>query len=588
MAKSDELQTKSPGLLKLGSLMRPYWWRLALVLFLLIGLAGVNIVIPLLVGTVLNRVFPENNWPLLWLVLGAFFLVYVLRNVLYFFSKYTAVSVGENVCFTLRSRLFETLQQMNLRYYRDTSPGQLSSRVMNDSYMIQEFIQGQLPKVMQAFLLFLGIVATMYALNWQLAVASTIVLPLHFFTFNYFKGPIKQASKTAQAHMADATGNLIEKFLGMEVVKSFTAEDREQKAFQDAIDQSRQSQLRGKKFHVMQKVMADLLIGLGTIFLFGFGAYQVMGPTAGQRLQAGDFIAFFWYVKMLFPTVLELTNGLAKLLRASAGIDRVFEVLEPESGQETSRTRAHPAFRGELEFDGVSFSYPDSPPVLQDVSFRVKAGQVCAIVGPSGCGKSTLVSMVPRFNEAQTGTVRVDGVDVRDVDLRHLRKAIGIAFQECFLFNSTVLENLRYAKPEATRSEIMEIARRTGAHDFISHLARGYDTLLGEDGVTLSRGQKQQITLTRAMLKDPQILILDEATASLDEAREAQIIPAILEFMEGKTTLMVTHRSELMKHADIILHLEGGRVVCYGPPSESELAAAETSHNYTVHRQTGT
>ncbi|MEX0743995.1 MAG: ABC transporter transmembrane domain-containing protein [Phycisphaeraceae bacterium] len=543
---------------RLAALLKPYWVPLVIALAMLIGLTVANIAQPQLIAIILDRVFPDKNFGLLWIVLFSYLGLYGIRNYLYFRSKFTAVKVGEDVCFTLRNQLFERLQQMNLRYYRQSKPGQLSSRVMNDSFVIQEFIQAEVPKLLQQALLFLGVIAVIYATNWQLALAATIVLPLHLLAFHYFKGPIKSASRTAQEHLANAHGNLIEKFLGIEVVKGFTGEQRESQAFQQAIDLSRQSQLQSQKYHVLQKVAVDLLIGLGYALLFGFGAYQVI---VRESMNVGQFAAFLIYIKMLEPTITDLMGGFAKLTKASACIDRVFDLVDSSGNEEQEDGAERPVIRGNIRFEAVSFRYEDGPRVLEDISFEVQAGQVCAIVGPSGAGKSTLVSLVPRFNEAAAGNVFIDGHPTHMIHLQHLREAIGVAFQECFLFNSSILENLRYASPRARRKLIVDVATRTGAHEFITKMPQGYDTMLGETGVNLSRGQKQQLALTRAMLKDPQILILDEATASIDTARESQIVPSILEFMQGKTTLMITHRPELLKHADVVLYVNEGRLV---------------------------
>ncbi len=546
-----------PALMRLAGLLRPYKWQLVIALAMLVGLTATSIILPQLVGLVFDEVFERGNFSLLGWILAALLLLYLIKNVLYFNSKYTAIRVGENVCFQVRNQLFDRLQQMNLHFYRRTKPGTLSSRVMNDSFVIQDFIQSEVPKLMTSALLFVGIVAVIYATNWQLALACTIVLPLHLAIYFYFRKPIKQASRTAQEHLGDAQGNLIEKFLGIEVVKGFNAEQRESAAFQHATDQSRRSQIRSQKYHIMQKVAADLLIGVGTIFLLGFGAYQVV---AG-RLATGSFVAFWMYAVLLYPTVIELMSGFARLSKASASMDRIFEVLETPADQESGTGKVTHAIEGAIAFRGVCFRYDEGPPVLEQITFAVASGQVCAITGPSGSGKSTLVSLVPRFNEPDAGQVLIDGIDASEYDLRHLRRAIGVAFQECFLFNSSVLENLRYAAPQATRQQIIEVANRTGAHDMIMNLPQGYDTMLGEAGVTLSRGQKQQIALTRAMLKNPRILILDEATSSIDAAREAQIIPAVLDFMRGKTTLMITHRPELLAHADVIVQMPRGEIV---------------------------
>ena len=543
----------------LAGLLRPHWRRILLSIVLMILLTAVNLVVPLLIALVFNRVFPEANWTLLFGALAGILALYLCRNVLYFFSKTAALQVGENVAFELRRGLFESLQQRGLSFYRKNQSGQLSSRVMNDSSVVQQFIQDDFPKLAQAGLLFVGIIATIFAINWQLALASTIVLPLHFFAFIYFRGPIKREGRNAQQYMAAATGNLIEKFLGVEVVKGSGAEERENNAFAQSIELSRQSQLRGKRYHVMQKVVADVLIGLGVTCLFGFGAYQVIGREGPERLLPGDFIAFFWYVRMLYPAVLDLIAGLAKFTRATTGVERAMEVLQSAESERVA-AGARPELVGAVRYEKVSFGYEDKHPILNEINFEARPGQVCAIVGSSGAGKSTLVSLLPRFDDPSEGRVLVDGYDVRDIDLRHLRRSIGIAFQECFLFNASILENIRYARAEASFEEIESIADRIGASEFIQRLPDGYHTLVGDGAMNLSRGQKQLISLMRAMLKNPTMLILDEATASIDIALESKILPAILEFMRERTTLMITHNPALLKHADTILRLDHGRI----------------------------
>lgn len=562
---------------RLGVLLRPYARSLIGVLVMLFGLTLVNMSPPWMLKLLVDDVFTDGDLLILWLIIGGYLIYYAVRNLLYFNSKYTTVRVGENVAFTLRKQLFERMQQKTLHFYRRQNPGKVSGRVMSDSFVIQQFIQDQLPTLLQSLLMFLGLVAATYAMNWPLALAATIVLPLHLVAFRYFRRPIKESSRDAQNQLAVVHGNLIEKFLGAEVVKGFTAEGRENQAFEAAIDSSRSSQLRSQKYHVWQKVVADVLVGVGTVALIGFGAFQVVA----DRMTSGQFMQFFGYVMMLYPTVLELMSGFAKFTRSAACVDRVFEMLETDGAEVNRGKQLRPEIGGKITFDHVSFEYDQGQPVLQDVAFEVPEGKVCAVVGPSGTGKSTLVNLVPRFADPTAGRVLVDGIDARALDLRHLREAIGIAFQECFLFNSSILENLRYAQPNASMEHIVETAKRTGAHDFISRLPEGYHTALGENGISLSRGEAQRITLTRAMLKTPRILVLDEATASIDAASQQQIVPAILDFMQGKTTLMITHNPELLVHADMVVQIEGGRVVYQGPPAGTSVAYRRPSPTFS-------
>lgn len=548
---------------RLGTLLRPYAGRLVLVLGMMFLLTGINVARPWLMGVLIDKVLIGGVWAVLWAVLAGFVAMYIGRNLLFFQSKYTAVKVGENVAFELRKRLFERLQQLSVRYYKQTGAGQISSRVMNDSFVIQSFIQDQLPKLLQSVLMVLCLVAALFWRDGVLALAATIVLPLHIITARFFRDPIKRSSKQAQQQIGEVQGNLIEKFFGVEVVKGFGGEERESERFTSAIDLSRQWQLRSHRFHVWQKVIADVLVGLGTILLIGLGAARVIYG----HMQPGEFIAFLGWVMMLYPEVLELMSGFAKLTKSSASLDRVFDLLETRAEEAPVGSRRRRPIQGRVTFENVHFTYSEDIPVLRGVTLDLPAGSFCAIYGPSGSGKSTMVNLLPRFQDATAGSVAIDGVNVSEYDVNHLRRAIGIAFQESFLFNSTVMENLRYARPHATDEQIREAARKTRADDFIQRLPNGYDTLIGGNGVQLSRGESQRLTLSRAILKDPKILILDEATASLDAPTQRRIIPAIREFARGKTTLMITHNEDIIDQADTVVCLAEGRVVYHGPPA---------------------
>lgn len=558
MAPATEKNT--PPNRRLTGLLWPHWKAVLAALIGMCLLTGVNLATPMLVATVFNRVFPERNWPLLWWILTGLLMLFLLRNLFFFQSKFTAVRVGENVCFSLRKQLFERIQQLRLSYTRTQSPGQITSKVMNDSLQIQQFIADVLPKVLQAGLLFWGIIVITYSINWQLALASTFVLPVHLYVFGYFGRRIKRSSRESQERIDFATGSIFETLLGVEVVKGFTGEERGNRAFNAAMEDSRASHLNSHRYVVLQKVCADLLVGVGMLALIGIGAYQVIGRPAEAAMGAGDFIAFFWYIRLLYPTVIDLMSGGAKLSKVGASVDRVYELLDVDEGATEGGGVAMPDMRGHIRFEEVAFSFDGESNTLEGISFEVAAGQVCAITGHSGAGKSTLVSLVPMLLRPSAGRVLIDGVDAREIATTDLRRGIGVVFQECFLFHASILENLRYAKARASEKEIVEVCKITGAHDFIQRFPRGYHTIIGEGGLALSRGQKQLITITRAVIKDPQILILDEATASLDRELEEAVIPTILKLMKGRTTLMITHNPKLLKHADMEIELNQGRL----------------------------
>jgi len=550
----------------LSLMLRPYLPALLLALLLLVGLALVNMAVPACIGLLFNHVFPDKLWWVLWSILPGILLVYILRNVLYLSTKYIALNIGEQVSFRLRRKLFQSLQARDLQFYRNRSAGQLSSRVMDDTFSIQSFVQDDLPKLLQSACLFTALMLVVYLLNWQLALVTTLVLPLHLVAFRVFKSPIGAASRTAQEKLSTTHGNLVEKLLGMEVVQGHGAEQRENESFVEAIDATRHAQLASKRLHVGQKIVADILIGLGTVALLGFGGYQVMRDHS-HAMAPGTFIAFFGFVGMLYPTVSELMGAMAKMVRAGASMDRIQEIL-------TSSHTAHPGatwqgpVEGNISFYWVSARRSGNTPVLKDVTLDIPAGTFCIVAGTSGSGKSSLVSLIPRFIEPSHGRILLDRMDLASTDTDRLRDAIGYVFQEPFFFNASVGDNLRYALPDATTEQLDRAATTTTADTLIQRLPNGYDTLLGEGGWDLSRGEKQILAVTRALVKDPRILIMDEATSSMDVATEQIAVNRIKHFMGGRTTLMITHRPDLFGYADMIVVLDHGRIIFHGLPDE--------------------
>jgi subfamily B ATP-binding cassette protein MsbA len=556
-------------------LLRPFGGGLLFVVGLLCLLTMADMAAPFFLKLLIDDVFPHEgggggNWSLLWFILPGMVLVYVARNTLFFTSRMRALRISEDLCFDLRKRLFEHLQRLSLSFYRSHQPGKVSARLMDDTFKIQSFIQDKLPTLLRYVIEFQVLLIIIYVINWRLALASTIVLPLHLLTWRVFRGSIRRSSSEAQESLAAAHGNIVEKFLGMEVVKGFSAEERESSSFHEAIDASRQSQIKTQRFHFAQKVVADLLVGVGTVVLLGYGAYEVFRGA----MQPGSFVMFFWYVRMLYPAVLEIISGAGHLSRATASVDRVFEMLdEPVAEQDvrSSTTIELAELSGRIQYEHLGFCYdPEGPAILKDINLTVEPGEHVAIAGPSGSGKSTLISLLPRFNEATTGRLRIDDRPVETISIRALRGLFGIVFQEVFLFNASIYENLRYARPDATLDEVIEACRITGAHNFIQRLPDGYYTRVGGSGVEMSRGEKQRITLARALVRDPKVLVIDEATASIDSVAATEIMTSILELMKGRTVIMVTHDIDLIDLVDRVVAIDNGRVVFDGPPADFE------------------
>jgi len=568
------------------SLLRPYATRLSTVLFLLIILAGTNMALPFAIKLLIDDVFVKSDtatdssrWTLLFMILGGLIVIYAVRNLLFFTSRMQSLRVSEDLCFSLRKRLFEHLQQMNMKFYHSNQPGRVGARVMDDTFKIQSFIQEKLPILMLNLVTFQILVVILCVVNLPLALTSMVVLPLQFLTYRFFRLSIKRSHSEAQENLATAYANIVEKFLGMEVVKGFIAESRESATFDRAIDASRKSQIRSQRFHFAQKVTADLMVGLGTVLLLGYGAYEVIRG----RMSSGEFMMFFGYVGMLYPSVLALISGAGHLSKATASIDRIFDMLDVPLTDQGVIAREDAKFTihdGAIAFDHVSFAFENSEPLLREITFSIRAGEHVAVTGPSGSGKSTMLSLLPRLQAIQAGRILVDDHDITQIPLRSLRAGIATAFQEVFLFHTSVIENLRYANPQADKETIFEVCRMTGADEVIARLPNGFETKIGEYGGELSRGEKQRITLSRALLKDAPILILDEATASIDSASAKLIIERIVEKFPEKTIIMVTHDINLLTLAERTIAMEDGRIVFDGKSTAfvDQFAATASNH----------
>ena len=350
------------GLRGFSQLIKPWSGTIALIVLLVAGLALADMVLPWALALLIDDAFPAladgNGWELLWVILGSLCIIYVLRNVLYFASRMLSVRMSEQVCFDLRERLFNHLQQLGMSFYKLNRPGQVSARIMDDTFRIQTFIQDKLPTLMRYIIEFQILIILLYVVNWKLALASTIVLPFHLWTYKKFYSPIRDHHHQAQEHLADAHGSLIESFLGVQVVRGFSAERRESESFLETIRANRDVQIKTKRFQFAQKVVADLFVGLGTILLLGYGAWEVYAGA----MSIGVFLMFFWYVRMLYPAVLEIVSGTGHFSRTSASVDRVLEMLEEPVDEIVydMRTRTQSLqLVGPIEFKDVSFRYED-------------------------------------------------------------------------------------------------------------------------------------------------------------------------------------------------------------------------------------
>lgn len=552
-------------LLRALGYMKPYAWLAAGAYGSLLLATAANLVTPRLVQMVIDRGIGAGDLSFVLLAAVGIVLVAAAQGLFNFLRGYLAARVGEGVAFDLRNALYEKLQRLSFGYYDRAQTGQLMTRATNDVELVRMFIGFGFLQFLNAIVMLVATLAILFRMDWQLAALSMLIMPLLAFAILRFTGTVRPIFMRVQQELARLNTILQENLAGIRVVKAFAREPYEFRRFEE-----QNLALLGENLQAIRAVAVNLPLlffagSLGTVIVLGFGGVQVMGG----RLSLGELVAFNTYLGLLMMPIGMLGMILGMIARAGASAERVFEILDAQSEvTESPHARPLPPIRGEVTFDHVSFRYFGGEYVLRDVSFTAKPGQMVALVGATGSGKTTIVNLIPRFYDPTEGRVLVDGIDVREVTLESLRSQIGMVLQETTLFTGTIRENIAFGRPDATDEEIIAAAQAAEAHDFIISFPQGYDTPVGERGVTLSGGQKQRIAIARALLLDPRILILDDATSSVDVETEYQIQQALLRLMKGRTSFVIAQRMSTLRHADLILVLDHGRIVAQGTHEE--------------------
>jgi len=465
--------------------------------------------------------------------------------------------IGQKVIYTLRNEIFDHLTFLSLKFYKDTQTGQIMSRIINDVSLLERFIISGIVDTCKEPLVLIGAVGIAFYLNWQLALLSLIVAPLIAFCILMLGRKMKKVTFKIQSKIAQVTSTLQEVISGIYVVKVFAMEPYERAKFKQINKGYFTTFLKGVKITAASTPLVHLFSTSGTIVVVWFGAYQVLKGA----LRVEDLIAFGLYLATMSSPIKKLTNVVLLLQQAIAASQRIFEVLDTQiSIPELPHAKKLPPLVGKIVFENVSFSYEEEL-ILDGINLEVNPGEVLAIVGPSGNGKTTIINLIPRLYDPNSGKVMIDGNDIKEVNLHSLREQIGIVPQEIILFSGTVKENIAYGKIEANFEEIVEAAKAANAHEFITNLPDGYDTQIGEQGLKLSGGQRQRIAIARAIIRKPKILILDEATSSLDYESETLIQASLSEIMRHQTTIVVAHRLSTVVNADKIVVLNKGKIV---------------------------
>lgn len=528
--------------------------------FILLNMVG--LVMPWMLKIAIDRILPNADYTLFAILCGMMIIIYLARFLLRYVATYLMDYTGIRLLVDVRQKVFKHLQCLSLRFYQEYRTGKLISNVISDVSLMNLLMRTMSSFFEQFFQLTL-ISLVLFFLNWQMALMIMLTLPLHFINFRYFRIALKNDHMLVQEQMSEISANLSESLSGVKVVKSFAREHSETLHFFKKLRPLVGLQMRATVDAIYLTSVTDSLTMLTYLATIGCGIRFVQL----DEISIGSFVAFYTYVGMLLGPISTLSNLSLTLGQGQAGASRIVNLLNtiPEIKEaEHPLHREH--FSGLIEFDNVSFSYDRDAhvPTIHDFSLVIQPGEKVALVGPSGSGKSTITNLLLRFYDVSSGSVRIDNIDLRRLDLEAYRSRVGVVLQEPFLFSGTIRDNIAYANPDATAEQIIEAAREANVDEFVQSLPDGYDTIIGERGESLSGGQKQRLAIARAVLKNPELLILDEATSALDTVSEALVQDALDRLMRDKTTIIIAHRLSTVQNADKIVVISDGKIVQEG------------------------
>jgi len=498
-------------------------------------------------------------------------LLYVMSSVLTGLTFFAMSWAGQHMIRTLRTDVFHHLHRLSLSYYAEHEAGDLMSRITNDTSVIEQAFSFALVQVFSGALLLIWVTYDMFKLNVPLAILSLTVAPLMIVATLYFSGQARKAFRKTREQMGSVNAELQESISAVREVQAFNRAEENIENFKVTNAANRDANVRAVSFTAALAPTLEALSYVGLAIVAGVGGYFLLTNQSlmGTTISIGLLITFIAYVQRFNQPIAQISTLWTNIQSAIAGGERIFNLLDEEPAiHDKADAKSMPQIKGSVVFDHVSHEYEEGVPVLQDVSFEARPGQTFAIVGPTGAGKTTIINLLPRFYDVTGGSVRIDDTDVRDVTAESLRRQVGIVLQDTFLFSTTVMENIRFGRPEATDEEVFAAARLAHADVFIERLPDKYETVLGERGSGLSQGQRQLVSIARAALADPRILILDEATSSVDTRTERLIQKAFDKLLEGRTAFVIAHRLSTIRHADMILVLKDGQIVERGKHDE--------------------
>jgi subfamily B ATP-binding cassette protein MsbA len=577
---------KKPKVLRIVDLLRPHWKAMTMALVAVGGAAAADLLEPWPIKIVLDYALASKPMPA-WMVgivarigggglailnfaVAAVASIAVAGALSSYLQSYLTTHVGQRIMHDLRRTVYHHIHRLSLAEHDQKRTGDLISRVTSDIESIQDFVTTALLGIVANILTLVGIVGIMLYASWRFTLIALAITPVLFVIVYLFTRRIKKASRDVRRTESELISTVEEVFSSIRVVKAFAREDYEQRRFERQSLDNVETYLQARGMKMMLAPVVDVVVAIGTCLMLGYGARMVMA----NELTAGVLVVFLAYLRMMYKPMRDLSKMTDTVSKASVAFERIREILETESAVRDRRhARAARMFKGGIEFERVSFGYVPDQLVLKDLSFTIEPGQVAAFVGETGGGKTSIVNLIARFYDPISGVVKIDGTDVRSFTMKSLRDQISFVLQDTLLFRAPVWQNIAYGRPEARRAEIERAAEQANADEFIKEMPEGYDTMVGERGVTLSGGQRQRIAIARAMIRDAPILILDEPTAGLDAQTEKAIMEALGRLMKNKTSIVIAHHLETILRADTIFVMKDHELVEHG--THDELLAAD-------------
>ena len=542
--------------------IKPYRGKLVAAFMLAAGVTVLGLLPPYMVKIIIDDVIIQKDLRLFTVIIGILFLVYILRSIFISFRIIMDNKVQQGLIFDLRNHVYHCLQRLSLSYFEVRDTGKIVSRIINDVESLQAIVTAGLVTLFVAFITFIGSLVILVTINLKLTLVAMVPVPLLAFLIFRFSGKAHRSYRQVRRKIAKVTSLLQENIFGIREIKTFTQEEYEKKKFSIQGKGYLRSNMRIAKLWSIYYPLILFVSSLGTVLVLWFGGGEVIAGV----LSIGSLVAFYGYLGLFYQPIDQLNQVNNIFQHARAAGERVFDIIDaiPEVEELEDVISLSSPVKGAVEFNNVCFSYNEKEQVIEDINLKVEPGEKIAIVGPSGSGKTTLISLIPRFYDVSKGSITIDGYNIKKLKLTYLREQIAIVLQEPFLFNESLRKNIGFSKGEASKEEIVAAAKNANADEFINKFPNGYETKAGERGNNLSLGQKQRISIARAILKDPSILILDEATSSVDTEVEALIQEALEHLMKNRTSFIIAHRLSTIRNADRIVVMDQGRIVEIG------------------------